>query len=337
MHLLDREAALEIEERHRKELERLRKRKRDARTNVVLAIIFAALMFGLALVPVSKPAPWDGAEINGENAAAGRGRYLMYGEIYGDAPRIVGWPIEGEDITDVEVQIDLVFEVQKSSTNYHMGLWEIETGDCTTNRPNLSAEAMDIYVEKKDLSGYADSLTFHLDSGNWCWIIAHLDELNEADRGRATITLAINTWPLRHVTPPLGLLFMLGGLLAWRGARKHGRAWKHHFEPKMTGTDAELEILEALATQDQAMQVQPPSNPYGEVASEQPNSDSFSQHPAHQTIPQISQQPISQPVSSQMVEQTATEQKPQVAPQATHQQYPGWKWDQTTNSWVPDN
>jgi len=353
LHLLDSEANEEVQRDIVIERDRLKKKRRDARTNVILSIALSILMFGLAFVPMSNPTPWEDITLNADAVDGVRPifkaegtRHLDNGTIYGNLPLIVGWPVEGEDFTDVEVRFTVDISTVSSKKDFRLGIYPADdNGGCHNHH-----RAVVDYQYGNATSG-ADELLFFVDPGSWCFIAEHTSYLQTSDRGVARLSLEIDTWPMRNITPPIGLIFILLAMLSIRGARKKDTALRALDIPAYQGTEAELEILSALAEQDKAAAVITTHDPYAAAAAlptEAPQSmlmpgmqmqDQAAQ-PAQATQPVQAAQQVQAAQPAQATQPVQAAQPVEVAtqPDIENDPYrvPGWRWDQDAQQWVPD-
>ena len=329
LHLLDSDTSEEVQRDIVLERDRLRKKRRDARTNVILSIGLSILMFGLAFVPMSSPTPWEDIILDADAIDGVRPifkaegtRHQDNGTIYGNLPMIIGWPVEGDDFTDVEVRFTIDISTVSSKKDFRLGLYPTDTDGGCHNHHRADID----YRYRNATSGPAEIL-FFIDPGSWCFIAEHTSHLHSNDKGEARLSLTIDTWPMRNITPPIGLLFMLLAMLSIRGARKQDTALKALDIPAYQGTDAELEILSALAEQDKAAAVMTNHDPYAAAA----------------TLPTEAPQSMLMPnaeMQMQPAQPTQAVQPAQVAaqPDIENDPYrvPGWRWDPNLQQWVPD-
>ena len=121
-------------------------------------------------------------------------------------------------------------------------------------------------------------------------------------------------------------------MLSIRGARKKDTALRALDIPAYQGTDAELEILSALAEQDKAAAVMTDYDPYAAAAALPTEA------PQSMLMPgmQMEAQPAAQ--AAQPAAQAAQPAAQAAQPDIENDPYrvPGWQWDLDTQQWVPD-
>ena len=170
---LDAAGALAVDEDQDELLEEMslderKGRLKQSRWNVFMYLGIAAILFGFALFPMPFSANYDGFTSSAEK----------------DIGLVWGLPIDGEDMFDVPMKIEVTASKPPSEANVNIGVYVLEQKDCQSNLGEYTELAKNggsheyQYQETSNpvLPDGVYEFEFGIDPGHYCVIVEYIDE-----------------------------------------------------------------------------------------------------------------------------------------------------------------
>ncbi len=244
---------LTLEER----IEKLKKR----RWNVFMMLGLAIIMFTFALLPMPSPAPWEDEESLTDSVSPGQlNKQLAY---------IWGFPIQGEDFTDVTTIIDIEL-TNPPHEAAHLDVYLME-GHCD----DLAARAEDYlnarngddadwtqHHERISSKPGSYEVEFAIDPGSYCLTMEYVDN-NDAviSANEASINANAYFYSNSVIAGALGFFCLIMSAFAFIGAQKDGKVVKQIQEPDAEMTPEQKVLSETSIARITAGPAGPPGSP----------------------------------------------------------------------------
>jgi hypothetical protein len=226
-------------------LEERQEALKRSRWNVFLYLGLAALMFGFALFPFPFTAE---PNLNGDSYEQ-------------DLGFVWGAPLDGEDFTDVPIEIEITTSTAPSDNTIEVGVFLIKSDDCAYEawsvkekiKDSMGKNGTDHNAQFEITDGQAPNdgdvllFEFNVDGGNQCFFAEYLKIENGkyvAD-SRGDMDIDGSMWPNQIWAGIFAILFLSLSGFAFIGAQKHGAGVKALTEPSKKST--EEEVLEQTA------------------------------------------------------------------------------------------
>ena len=232
---LDAAGALAVDEDRDELLEEMslderKGRLKQSRWNVFMYLGIAAILFGFALFPMPFSANYDGFTSSAEK----------------DIGLVWGLPIDGEDMFDVPMKIEVTASKPPSEANVNIGVYVLEQKDCQSNLGEYTELAKNggsheyQYQETSNpvLPDGVYEFEFGIDPGHYCVIVEYIDETG-SKTGQASDGMSVSgkIYPNQFFAGVAGLLCLLLSGFAFVGAQKHGKALRSILEGEHETTE----------------------------------------------------------------------------------------------------
>lgn len=205
-------------------------RLKQSRWNVFMYLGIAAILFGFALFPMPFSANYDGFTSSAEK----------------DIGLVWGLPIDGEDMFDVPMKIEVTASKPPSEANVNLGVYVLEQKDCQSNLGEYTELAKNggsheyQYQETSNpvLPDGVYEFEFGIDPGHYCVIVEYIDETG-SKTGQASDGMSVSgkIYPNQFFAGVAGLLCLLLSGFAFVGAQKHGKALRSILEGEHETTE----------------------------------------------------------------------------------------------------
>ncbi len=205
-------------------------RLKQSRWNVFMYLGIAAILFGFALFPMPFSANYDGFTSSAEK----------------DIGLVWGLPIDGEDMFDVPMKIEVTASKPPSEANVNIGVYVLEQKDCQSNLGEYTELAKNggsheyQYQETSNpvLPDGVYEFEFGIDPGHYCVIVEYIDETG-SKTGQASDGMSVSgkIYPNQFFAGVAGLLCLLLSGFAFVGAQKHGKALRSILEGEHETTE----------------------------------------------------------------------------------------------------
>ncbi len=217
-------------------LEERQEALKRSRWNVFLYLGLAALMFGFALFPF----PFTASAV---------------GDTYEqDLGFVWGPPIDGEDFTDVPIEIEITAIDPPSNSDARIAVYLINSDDCASSeildikRDSRTEPTHDYQFQISDKAPIVDEVfvfEFDVDGGGQCMFAEYLDKEDYSNTLSGEMEIDGSMWPNQIWAGIFALLFLGLSAFAFIGAQRHGEGVKALTEPSKKST--EEEVLETVA------------------------------------------------------------------------------------------
>ncbi|HJM54678.1 MAG TPA: hypothetical protein QGI72_00360 [Poseidonia sp.] len=255
---LDASGALAVDEDQDELLEEMtmderKGRLKQARWNVFMYLGIAAILFFFALFPMPFSADYDGFTSSAEK----------------DIGLVWGLPLDGEDMFDVPMKIEVTASKPPSEANIHLGVFVLEEKNCGSNLGDFTTIAKNGGSHEYQYQETTESVLpdgiyefeFGVDPGHYCVIVEYVDATGEkVGQPSDGMSVSGKIYPNQFFFGVAGFLCLLLSGFAFVGAQKHGTALRAILEGENETT--EDKVLAAIG----------PSGPPGSGPSGPPGS-----------------------------------------------------------------
>ena len=217
-------------------LEERQEALKRSRWNVFLYLGLAALMFGFALFPF----PFTATAVSD-----------TYEQ---DLGFVWGPPVDGEDITDVPIEIEITATSPPANPDARIAVYMLNSDDCSSGeildikRDSRSEPTHDYQFQITDKAPIVDEVfvfEFDVDGGGQCMFAEYVDKDNLGFPIAGAMEIDGSMWPNQIWAGIFAVLFLGLSAFAFIGAQKHGEGVKALTEPSKK--TAEEEVLETVA------------------------------------------------------------------------------------------
>ena len=235
-------------------------RLKQARWNVFMYLGIAAILFVFALFPMPFSANYDEFTASAEK----------------DIGLVWGLPVDGEDMFDVPIKIEVTASKPPSEANVNIGVYVLEQKDCQSNLGEFTTIAKDSDSHEYQYQETSSSVLpdgvyefeFAVDPGHYCVIAEYLDE-DGSKIGQPSDGMSVSgkVYPNQFIGGFAGFLCWLLSGFAFVGAQKHGKALRAILEGEHETTESKV-----LAAAGPTGPPSPgPSGPPGAAPSDSPD------------------------------------------------------------------
>ena len=217
-------------------LEERQEALKRSRWNVFLYLGLAALMFGFALFPF----PFTAEPVGNSYEQ--------------DLGFVWGAPLDGEDFTDVPIEIEVTATNPPTNSDARIAVYLINSDDCTGSEMldlKLAARTDSSHDNQFQISNKAPiedevlTFDFNVDGGGQCLFVEYVDKDDLGDPLFGSMEIDGSMWPNQIWAGIFAILFLSLSGFAFLGAQKHGAGVKALTEPSKKST--EEEVLEQTA------------------------------------------------------------------------------------------
>ena len=217
-------------------LEERQEALKRSRWNVFLYLGLAALMFGFALFPF----PFAAEPVGNSYEQ--------------DLGFVWGAPLDGEDFTDVPIEIEVTATNPPANPDARIAVYMINSDDCTSNeilelkrdaRVDSSHDNQFQLSSKAPIVDEVVTFEFNVDGGGQCLFAEYVDKDDTSDILIGGMDIDGSMWPNQIWAGIFAILFLSLSAFAFIGAQKHGAGVKALTEPGKKST--EEEVLEQTA------------------------------------------------------------------------------------------
>ncbi len=217
-------------------LEERQEALKRSRWNVFLYLGLAALMFGFALFPF----PFTAEPVGNSYEQ--------------DLGFVWGAPLDGEDFTDVPIEIEVTATNPPANPDARIAVYMINSDDCTANdilelkrdaRIDPSHDKQFQMSNKAPIVDEVVTFEFNVDGGGQCLFAEYVDKDDTSDILIGGMDIDGSMWPNQIWAGIFAILFLSLSGFAFIGAQKHGAGVKALTEPSKKST--EEEVLEQTA------------------------------------------------------------------------------------------
>ena len=242
-------------------IEERQKALKKARWNVFMYLGIAALLFAFALYPFMSMS----LEVEESMGYTNQDINLLYG----------GFPISGEDFTDIPVEIEVVVQSLPSdvdSIEIFMiqnleGCNDVDDGILSKTRTSLqndkSGHPHKYHVIEDPVESQTYEVEMGVDAGTYCLEIAVNLQSGGQDFSGINVEANVDMYPNQLPLAIFAVLCLLMSGFAFIGAQKHGKYVKDLVEPKAEPTVEETVLAQTSAARLSAGPSGPPSGPSG--------------------------------------------------------------------------
>ena len=217
-------------------LEERQEALKRSRWNVFLYLGLAALMFGFALFPF----PFTAEPVGNSYEQ--------------DLGFVWGAPLDGEDFTDVPIEIEVTATNPPANSDTRIAVYLINSDDCTGSeilelkrdaRTDPSHDNQFQISSKAPIEDEILTFDFNVDGGGQCLFVEYVDKDNLNEPLFGSMDIDGSMWPNQIWAGIFAILFLGLSGFAFIGAQKHGAGVKALTEPSKKST--EDEVLEQMA------------------------------------------------------------------------------------------
>ncbi|MBL6890360.1 MAG: hypothetical protein ISR25_07725 [Candidatus Poseidoniaceae archaeon] len=217
-------------------LEERQEALKRSRWNVFLYLGLAALMFGFALFPF----PFTAEPVGNSYEQ--------------DLGFVWGAPLDGEDFTDVPIEIEVTATKPPTNSDARIAVYLINSDDCTGSemldlklaaRTDASHDNQFQISNKAPIEDQVLTFDFNVDGGGQCLFVEYVDKDDLGEPLFGSMEIDGSMWPNQIWAGIFAILFLGLSGFAFLGAQKHGAGVKALTEPSKKST--EEEVLEQTA------------------------------------------------------------------------------------------
>ena len=217
-------------------LEERQEALKRSRWNVFLYLGLAAVMFGFALFPF----PFTAEPVGNSDEQ--------------DLGFVWGAPLDGEDFTDVPIEIEVTATNPPANSDTRIAVYLINSDDCTGSeilelkrdaRTDPSHDNQFQISSKAPIEDEILTFDFNVDGGGQCLFVEYVDKDNLNEPLFGSMDIDGSMWPNQIWAGIFAILFLGLSGFAFIGAQKHGAGVKALTEPSKKST--EDEVLEQMA------------------------------------------------------------------------------------------
>ena len=217
-------------------LEERQEALKRSRWNVFLYLGLAALMFGFALFPF----PFTADPVGNSYEQ--------------DLGFVWGAPLDGEDFTDVPIEIEVTATNPPTNSDARIAVYLINSDDCTGSemldlklaaRTDASHDNQFQISNKAPIEDEVLTFDFNVDGGGQCLFVEYVDKDDLGEPLFGSMEIDGSMWPNQIWAGIFAILFLGLSGFAFLGAQKHGAGVKALTEPSKKST--EEEVLEQTA------------------------------------------------------------------------------------------
>ena len=217
-------------------LEERQEALKRSRWNVFLYLGLAAVMFGFALFPF----PFTAEPVGNSYEQ--------------DLGFVWGAPLDGEDFTDVPIEIEVTATNPPTNSDARIAVYLINSDDCTGSeilelkrdaRTDPSHDNQFQISSKAPIEDQILTFDFNVDGGGQCLFVEYVDKDNLNEPLFGSMDIDGSMWPNQIWAGIFAILFLGLSGFAFIGAQKHGAGVKALTEPSKKST--EDEVLEQMA------------------------------------------------------------------------------------------
>jgi len=217
-------------------LEERQEALKRSRWNVFLYLGLAAVMFGFALFPF----PFTAEPVGNSYEQ--------------DLGFVWGAPLDGEDFTDVPIEIEVTATNPPANSDTRIAVYLINSDDCTGSeilelkrdaRTDPSHDNQFQISSKAPIEDEILTFDFNVDGGGQCLFVEYVDKDNLNEPLFGSMDIDGSMWPNQIWAGIFAILFLGLSGFAFIGAQKHGAGVKALTEPSKKST--EDEVLEQMA------------------------------------------------------------------------------------------
>jgi hypothetical protein len=217
-------------------LEERQEALKRSRWNVFLYLGLAALMFGFALFPF----PFTAEPVGNSYEQ--------------DLGFVWGAPLDGEDFTDVPIEIEVTATNPPTNSDARIAVYLINSDDCTGSemldlklaaRTDASHDNQFQISNKAPIEDEVLTFDFNVDGGGQCLFAEYVDKDDLGEPLFGSMEIDGSMWPNQIWAGIFAILFLSLSGFAFVGAQKHGAGVKALTEPSKKST--EEEVLEQTA------------------------------------------------------------------------------------------
>ena len=268
-------------------LEERQEALKRSRWNVFLYLGLAALMFGFALFPF----PFAAEPVGNSYEQ--------------DLGFVWGAPLDGEDFTDVPIEIEVTATNPPANPDARIAVYLINSDDCTANdilelkRDARTDPSHDNQFQMSNKAPIVDEVVtfeFNVDGGGQCLFAEYVDKDDSSDILIGGMDIDGSMWPNQIWAGIFAILFLGLSGFALIGAQKHGAGVKALTEPSKKST--EEEVLEQTAGPTGPPPSKGPSGPPQASPSGPPEASGPAGPPEPQTPEPASAEPTFEPAEN---------------------------------------
>ena len=209
-------------------LEERQEALKRSRWNVFLYLGLAALMFGFALFPF----PFAAEPVGNSYEQ--------------DLGFVWGAPLDGEDFTDVPIEIEVTATNPPANPDARIAVYLINSDDCTSNeilelkrdaRVDPSHDNQFQLSSKAPIVDEVVTFEFNVDGGGQCLFAEYVDKDDTSDILIGGMDIDGSMWPNQIWAGIFAILFLSLSAFAFIGAQKHGAGVKALTEPGKKSTE----------------------------------------------------------------------------------------------------
>jgi len=268
-------------------LEERQEALKRSRWNVFLYLGLAALMFGFALFPF----PFTAEPVGNSYEQ--------------DLGFVWGAPLDGEDFTDVPIEIEVTATNPPTNSDARIAVYLINSDDCTGSemldlklaaRTDASHDNQFQISNKAPIEDEVLTFDFNVDGGGQCLFVEYVDKDDLGEPLFGSMEIDGSMWPNQIWAGIFAILFLSLSGFAFVGAQKHGAGVKALTEPSKKST--EEEVLEQTAGPTGPPPSKGPSGPPQAGPSGPPEASGPSGPPEPHTPEPASAEPTFEPAEN---------------------------------------
>ena len=268
-------------------LEERQEALKRSRWNVFLYLGLAALMFGFALFPF----PFTADPVGNSYEQ--------------DLGFVWGAPLDGEDFTDVPIEIEVTATNPPTNSDARIAVYLINSDDCTGSemldlklaaRTDASHDNQFQISNKAPIEDEVLTFDFNVDGGGQCLFVEYVDKDDLKTPLFGSMEIDGSMWPNQIWAGIFAILFLSLSGFAFLGAQKHGAGVKALTEPSKKST--EEEVLEQTAGPTGPPPSKGPSGPPQAGPSGPPEASGPAGPPEPHTPETASEEPTFEPAEN---------------------------------------
>ena len=268
-------------------LEERQEALKRSRWNVFLYLGLAALMFGFALFPF----PFTAEPVGNSYEQ--------------DLGFVWGAPLDGEDFTDVPIEIEVTATNPPTNSDARIAVYLINSEGCTGSemldlklaaRTDASHDNQFQISNKAPIEDEVLTFDFNVDGGGQCLFVEYVDKDDLEKPLFGSMEIDGSMWPNQIWAGIFAILFLSLSGFAFLGAQKHGAGVKALTEPSKKST--EEEVLEQTAGPTGPPPSKGPSGPPQAGPSGPPEASGPSGPPEPHTPEPASAEPTFEPAEN---------------------------------------